>query len=173
MSNLDTVYAILVHAIFAVGAVGLLAGFLLGFIPFIGRYKLPIQAFGVVLFSLGIWLEGGMAKDREWKAKMAVLEAELADARAKSSVVNTEIITKVVTKKQVIKEKGETITKWIGGNEQIVGSTCVIAKNAITAHNAAALNNTDLITNLGPDTTVPVAEVNAAAKPTLRLAPKK
>lgn len=163
--------------LFAAGVVGLICGFFLGFIPFVGRYKLPIQVISMLAFTVGLWYLGGIAKDREWKARVAELEVKLAEAKAQSAVVNTEVVTKVITKKQVIKEKGDTITEYVKGDIQIIQAPCEVPESAVKAHNAAALNRPEIleksVDKLPANTEVKVDAINEAAKSGVRLAPKK
>ena len=41
------------HLIFIIGVLGTIAGFVLGFIPFVSTYKLPIQITSILILSLG------------------------------------------------------------------------------------------------------------------------
>lgn len=163
------------HLMFVAGIIGIIAGFLLGFIPLVGRYKLPIQVISILLFAVGLWYSGGIAKDKEWKAKVAQLEVQLAEARAKSAKVNTEIVTKVVTKRQVVKEKGETIVQVVKSDPEIirVSESCVIPEQVIKVHNAAALNQPELLKDMQPGTPVDATAVNEAARKPILMAPKK
>lgn len=93
---------------------------------------------GVVLIILGTWYSGGIAKDREWKARVAEVEAKLAVAEVKSAVVNEKIITKVITKNQIIKLRGDDIVKYIDKEVIKYDNTCKIPLEVITVHNMAA-----------------------------------
>ena len=59
-----------VHLIFLAGVVGTIAGFVLGFIPFVSKYKLPIQIISLLLLSLGVYLEGGLAEKHKWELRV-------------------------------------------------------------------------------------------------------
>lgn len=160
-----------IHAIVLLGIVGIVAGFLLGVIPFIGKYKLPIQVISLLVFAIGLYLEGALSEKKEWDARVKDLEIKLAEAEVKASKVNTEIVTKVITKKQIIKEKGDTVVKYLTENSEKINNSCPIAKPVIISHNAAAQGKTieELIT---PTTTIPTAPLNAAATTPMKL-PKK
>lgn len=102
-----------VHAIFAVGVIGIIIGFVLGFIPIIGKYKLPIQIISLLVFTLGVYLEGGLADNKEWELKVKEVEAKVAKAEAEAARLNTELQASLTTKNTVVKEKGETIIKYV------------------------------------------------------------
>jgi hypothetical protein len=132
------------HTIAILGALGTLVGFVLGMLPGVKTYLLPIRIISLLLLSLGLFLEGGLADYQAWEAKVKEVEAKLAEAEAKSAKENTKIVEKVVTKTQVVRTRGETITKYI--DREIVkydekfakGGECEIPKEFIKAHNDAA-----------------------------------
>ena len=113
-------------------------------IPIINQYRIPAQVLGIALLVIGVYWRGGYAVEQEWRERVAEVEAKLAAAEAQSKEENTKIVTKVVTKTQVIKARGETITKYI--DREIVkydekfapGGQCEIPQEFIKAHNAAA-----------------------------------
>lgn len=164
---------IIFHLIFVLGIIGILIGFLLGFVPFVSRYRYPIQIISIVLFSIGLWYEGGIAKDKEWKQKIAVIEAELEKAKAQSAVITTEVVTKYITKTNVIREKGKVITEYIDREITVYDESCEIPQVAIKVHDAAAKNDPELLKNLSLDKVIDIKDHDDAAKNTLKLAPKK
>ena len=101
------------HLIFTVGVIGVIAGFVLGFIPFIKLYQLPIQIISILVFSLGLYLEGGIADTAVWKARVAEMEVKVAQAEAKSQEQNTKIVEKIVVKTKKIRGKKKTIIEYI------------------------------------------------------------
>lgn len=130
------------HLILTVGVVGLILGFFLGFIPFVKKYKLPIQIISITFFSLGLYLEGGLADYKEWQARVSEMEQKVAEAAAKSEKTNTQVVTKVITKNQVIKEKGDEVIKYVDREIVKYDNTCPVPKEVVNAVNAAAQNKT-------------------------------
>jgi flagellar biosynthesis component FlhA len=102
-----------IHTVFSLGVIGVLLGFVLGFIPFVKQYKLPIQIISILLLVLGVYLEGGLADHKEWQLKVKEMEAKLAQAETKSSEKNVEIQEKIVEKTKIVKEKGRDIIKYV------------------------------------------------------------
>jgi hypothetical protein len=113
-------------------------------IPVINQYRTPAQVLGIALLVIGVYWRGGYAIEMEWRERVAEVEARVAAAEAKSAEENVKIVTKVVTKTQVIRTRGETITKYI--DREIVrydekfakGGMCEIPQEFIKAHNSAA-----------------------------------
>ena len=102
-----------IHIIFGLGILGTIAGFVLGFIPFVKTYKLAIHVISLLVLVLGVYLEGGLADYKEWELKVKDMEAKVAQAEAQSANTNVEIQEKVVEKTKIVRQKGETIVKYI------------------------------------------------------------
>ena len=131
-----------IHLVLIGGVLGTIAGFVLGFIPLINKYRLPIQILGVLMLSLAVYLEGGLANDVIWQLKVKEMEAKVAEAKAQSAQVNTTVVTKILTKRQIIKEKGDDIRTYIDREVVKYDTTCPIPEVVINAHNAAAMPST-------------------------------
>lgn len=131
------------HLIFGVGLIGTIAGFLLGFIPVIKQYKLPIQIISLLVLVFGVYLEGALADYKEWELKAKELELKVAEAETKAAQKNVEVQEKVVTKVQVVKEKGKDIINYIDREvvkkEEVVKyvERCSVPQDLIDAHNKA------------------------------------
>ena len=102
-----------IHIIFGLGILGTIAGFVLGFIPFVKTYQFAIQICSIIVLVIGVYLEGGLADYKEWELKVKEMEAKVAKAEAQSANKNTEIQEKVVEKTKVIREKGRDIIKYV------------------------------------------------------------
>jgi flagellar biosynthesis component FlhA len=145
------------HAIFAIGVLGTIAGFILGFVPFVRAYKFAIQVISLLILTLGVYLEGGLADSKEWELRVKEMEAKVAKAEAQSANKNVEIQEKVVEKTKVIREKGRDIIKYVDkwntkeiikeveGPERIRREevikyieNCPVPKEFIDLHNQAA-----------------------------------
>jgi hypothetical protein len=133
-----------VHAITIVGVLGTVVGFLLGMIPVIKTYILPIRVISILLLSAGLYLEGGLADYKIWEAKVKEVEAKLAEAELQSAKENTKIVTKVITKTQIVRTRGQDIVRYV--DREIIkydekfakGGICEIPQEFIKAHNDAA-----------------------------------
>jgi uncharacterized membrane protein len=132
------------HALLAVGVIGTVAGFVLGMIPGIKTYIIPVRVISLIVLSLALYLEGAMADYTAWEARVKEMEAKVAAAEVKSVKENTKIVTKVITKTQVIKTRGADIVKYV--DREVVkydtkfapGGECEIPKEFIKAINDAA-----------------------------------
>ena len=132
------------HAITIAGVLGTIVGFVLGMIPAVKTYIIPIRVISLLLLSFGLYLEGGLADYKVWEAKVKEVEAKLAQAELQSAKENTKIVTKVITKTQVVKTRGQDIIRYV--DREIVkydekfakGGVCEIPQEFIKAHNDSA-----------------------------------
>jgi hypothetical protein len=133
------------HIIFLIGAAGVFSSFVLTFIPIVRPYKLAIQISSLFIFALGVYLEGGLADNKEWVAKVKTLESKLAVAEEQSKTANVIVEEKIITKTNIIKQKGRDIIQYIDRevvkNNEVVKyvENCPVPKMIIDEHNAAAI----------------------------------
>lgn len=137
------------HLILGIGIISTLAGFTLGMIPIIKKYALPLQIIGVIVLVSGVYFEGKLATEKEFEQKISDLKVKLAQAEAKSERVNTKIVTKIITQKEVIKEKGDSTIEYVDREIVKYDDKCFIPEQVIIAHNAAAQNKKidEILTN--------------------------
>lgn len=135
-------------AVFMIVALGILAvigGFLSKLLPIISQYANFIHIIGVCLVSVGHYFLGAINIEKEWKIKIAQLEARVARAEAESGKTNVEVQEKIVTRINVVREKGNDIIKYIDNEivkkEEIIKyiEHCPVPKDIIDAHNDAAM----------------------------------
>lgn len=129
-----------VHILLVAGILGVIAGFVLGFLPFINKYKLPIQIISILVLCLGIYLQGGLSEKKKWELKVKEMEAKVAQAEAEAGKVNTEIVERVVTEKEVIRVKGDKVIEYIDREVKVLDDNCKIPSVAIKAHDMSASN---------------------------------
>ena len=132
-----------IHIIFGLGILGTLAGFVLGFIPFVKTYQFAIQICSIIVLVFGVYLEGGLADYKEWELRVKEMEAKMAQAEAQSANKNIEIQEKIVEKTKVIREKGKDIIKYVDKEvvkkEEVIKyiENCPVPKEIIDLHNQA------------------------------------
>jgi hypothetical protein len=132
-----------IHLIFILGILGTIAGFVLGFIPFVKTYQFAIQICSIVILVFGVYLEGGLAENKEWELRVKEMEAKVAKAEAQSANKNIEIQEKIVEKTKVIREKGKDIIQYIDKEvvkkEEVIKyiENCPVPKEFIDLHNQA------------------------------------
>jgi hypothetical protein len=136
----DAVILWFCNILLLVGVVLTVAGFFIHRLPFLYQYQLPFKVIGIALLALGVYFRGGYAVEAEWRERVAELEAQLKTAQEQSEKVNTVIQQKVVTRTQVIREKGDSIIQRVEVMVP-VESACPVPQEAIDVHNEAARMN--------------------------------
>ena len=128
------------YGLIVVGLLGYAVTYLLRLIPIpaIYIYRTPIQIVSIAFVVIGTFMSGAIHNDAQWLTRVKELEEKIAVVEKKSEVVNTEIVTKIVTKTQYIKQKGEDIIKYVDKEIIKYDNTCVIPQEFVDTINKAA-----------------------------------
>ena len=125
------------------GILGILASWVLKFIPFISTYRLPNQVASIIALVVGVYFQGVIANEAKWQGKIADLQKQIVEAETKSKETNVVVQEKIVTKTKVIKEKGKDIINYVDREvvkkEEIIKyiEQCPVPKEIIDLHNQA------------------------------------
>lgn len=133
----DSFLIFVTHAITIAGIVGIIIGFFLGFIPLIRKYSTVIKIASTVILLAGIYLEGGLSTELEWRRRVAEMEEKVKLLEEESKKINTKIETKVVEKTKVVREKGKLQIEYV--NRLVKGDTVEIVKDMSESERKAFL----------------------------------
>ena len=114
-------------------------GFFFGWIPLVSRYKTPLQIFGIIILTVGVYWKGGYSTEMEWRARVAEVEAKVKVAEAKAKEANTKVQEKIVTKIVKIKEKAEMAKEGIRRNKEKINADCKLSDEAVAAYNQSII----------------------------------
>ena len=146
------------HLIVAAGVATLFIAQFVKFIPFINTYRLPIQLVGIFLLICGIYMEGGVSNQERWEAKVSEAKIEIAKKETESAEATTKVVTKYVTKVQIVKEKGDVIVKEVPKYiSKESDAKCPIPNSFVVLHDSAVKNEV-------PDSTRGVDETTSGVK---------
>ena len=126
------------------GVLSVVASYLLGKIPFVKQYKIPLRVGGVIAVLIGVYFYGVIANEEKWQARIKELEEKVAVAEAKSTETNTVVKTEVVEKVKVVKERAkaqiEYVDRVIEKDKEIIKyvENCPVPKSIIDQINEAA-----------------------------------
>lgn len=145
----DSFLLLIIQSILIIGAVGTFVSFfllnrLLRLFPALAVAHTLIQLGSVTFLVAGVYFYGGYSTEMQWRNRVKEMEAKVAAAESKSKETNTKIVTKVVTKTQIIRTRGQDIVKYV--DREIVkydtkfapGGDCELPKEFIKALNDAA-----------------------------------
>ena len=132
------------YGIFFAGLLGLLATYVMKFIPFVYVYRTPIQAVSVLAIVIGTYMSGAISNEEAWQAKVNELEAKVAAAEIESQKENVKIVEKIVKKTEYITRRGQDVIQYV--DKEVVkyderfrpGGQCELPKEFIKAINTAA-----------------------------------
>lgn len=110
---------------------------LLEFLPTIPYTKL-LKIIAGILVAASIYFIGALHENNVWQAKVTELELKLAKLEVASTKVNTKIETKVITRTNTIRERGNDTVQYIDREVVKYDTSCVIPQEFTTAHNKAA-----------------------------------
>ena len=120
------------------GALGILLGFFIRFIPWINIYRTPIQIVSIVLFCSGVYWYGGYTTEMIWREQVAALEQQVADSEKKSVETNTVIKKVYIDQIKVVKQDVVVVQEKIREVQKIIDQDCRVAPEAINLLNEAA-----------------------------------
>jgi flagellar motor component MotA len=138
------------YAIFFAGILGVIATYVLGFIPFLSAYKIPIQVISIIAIVVGTYMAGAISNEESWLAKVKDVEAKVAEVQIQSAKENIKIVEKVVKKLEIVRVQGNEVIKYV--DREVVkydtkfapGGICELPKEFFIAHNDAAKERRDV-----------------------------
>jgi cytochrome c biogenesis protein CcdA len=120
--------------LFFLGVVGYLIGKTFSKIS----YSVIIRNTGIALIFLGTYMSGAVSNNEAWLKKVAVLEKKVSELESKSANENLKIVEKIITKREVVKEKSADIIKYVDREVVKYDSKCEIPHEVVDAMNKAA-----------------------------------
>jgi hypothetical protein len=132
------------YGIFFAGLLGLLATYVMKFIPFVYVYRTPIQAISILAIVIGTYMSGAISNEESWQAKVNELQEKVAAAEIESQKENVKVVEKIVKKTEYITRRGQDIIQYV--DKEVTkyderfrpGGQCELPKEFIKAINNAA-----------------------------------
>lgn len=131
------------HLILLVGVLGLVASWVLKNIPFFQTWGLQVQVAAIILTVVGVWYEGGIAKDREYRERIAALELKVSRAETAAAEANTRLVELLAKKDQEIKDVTAANQKKLRDMAAQINKTCTVNQDLVNILNNAARNRKD------------------------------
>ena len=142
----DSWLVLAVHIIFGLGILGLaltwVFGNILDHFTFISPYVKLIRSLSIVLFVSGLYFEGGIGAETEWREKVAALEEKVKIAETQSKEANIKLQAKVLEKIKIIQKNVVNNKQEINTHKVIIDSECKLNDKAIDIYNSSIKNGT-------------------------------
>ena len=133
------------YLVLLIGVLGIVASYVLQAIPFVSTHATGIQVAGILLTVVGVWFAGGIAKDREYQARITDLQLQVARAEQAAAEANAKIEYVYVDRIKVVEKIKYEVINSIRENANELDSNCKISPTVVDILNrsAAALVGAD------------------------------
>lgn len=95
------------------GVLSVTASYILGKIPFVSQYKIPLRVGGVVATLIGVYFCGVIANEAKWQARVEELQRQVKEAEAEGESANQKLGQVLEEKKQTVQQKTKEIVKYV------------------------------------------------------------
>jgi hypothetical protein len=95
------------------GVIALAASYLLGKIPFVAQYRIPLRVGGVIATLIGVYFYGVIANEAKWQARVTELEAKVKVAEEESTQANKKLDDTIAENKKLAAQKTREVIKVI------------------------------------------------------------
>jgi hypothetical protein len=127
-----------IHGVLVLGLVGFVASYFASKLPAIGVYAIPLKLIFFLLFIGGVYFEGSIQTEKEWRSRVAEMEQKVKLSEEKSKEANVVIKTKIVEKVKRVREVEFKIVEKIKEVEKLIDAKCELDPSVIMILNDAA-----------------------------------
>lgn len=128
------------HTLVIIGVIGLIASFLVKFIPFIYRYLIPVQILSVLLIAFGLYYSGVAANEAKWKEEAKKMNERVLIAEERARLISSRVEYVFVDKIQKVKDVQIIVQEKLADIAVNIDSQCRITPDSIDLVNSAAKN---------------------------------
>lgn len=124
-------------AVYGLALATLAATAILWWLPALPYRKVALAAAALAVPVL-VWACGYWTAHNHWRALAQDLQAQVLAAQAEAQAASAQIETKVVTRTQVVQQRGRDVVEYINREVAPHNTACTIPPEFVTAHNRAA-----------------------------------
>lgn len=128
------------HTLVIIGVIGLIASFLVKFVPFIYRYLIPVQILSVLLIAFGLYYSGVAANEAKWKEEAKKMNERVLIAEERARLISSRVEYVFVDKIQKVKDVQIIVQEKLADIAVNIDSQCRITPDSIDLVNSAAKN---------------------------------
>jgi len=109
-------------------------------VPFLGGYTKLVQIISIVCLVFSVWMEGGIAKDNEYKEKIKALQQQIDKAKVESDALNNKLFEEMLKYQREIKSISDTNRIRLKDKSDTLNSECKVNQDVINILNDSARN---------------------------------
>lgn len=141
----DSFIQFIVHTILLAGVVGTFLSFfvvnkILRAFPFLSQYVTVAQVASAALLVAGVYFEGGLSAEMQWRERVKEAEAKVAVIESKSNELNQALEDERAKKQKVKVEYYTTVKTQIKEVEKQINADCKVDPKVNELINKAATN---------------------------------
>jgi len=95
------------------GVLSLIASYILGKIPFVSQYKIPLRVGGVIATLIGVYFYGVIANEAKWQARVEELQRQVKEAEVEGETANQKLGSALEENKKLVQQKGKEVVKYV------------------------------------------------------------
>lgn len=126
------------YALLILGLLGIIASIFLRNLPIISKYHNPLFLLGLLMTVVGVWFAGGIAKDREYRERIAALQLEIVESEKRAAEANAEIEYVYVDRVEVVEKVRYQVVGSIREYSNELDANCTISPKAVEILNRSA-----------------------------------
>ena len=129
----------IVHAVLFLGVAGVAFSVLMPdkLLPI---QKTAVQVISIVLIALSVYWKGGIAVEKEWRAKVDAAEQRAKIAEEKAATANAQIKYVFIDRVKTVKDVQVVVQEKIRDLSVKIDEQCKVIPEVIDIHNQAARN---------------------------------
>lgn len=116
-----------------------LSGYFLSRLKPLKPYAFIVKIISSMVVATTIFIFGMLYSNNTWQLAAQALQARVDVLTAQSQTANAQIETKVVTRTQVVRQRGENVIRYIERETTKLDETCRVPPEFVSAHNQAAI----------------------------------
>lgn len=133
----DSLFVWITYLLFAAGVILYVASKLVAWLPFISRYRLPVELIGVVALVVSAYFYGGVA----YREMISELKERVRIAEQQSQEANEALAKKTTERVKIVKETvyvNREVIKEVTGKQ--LDAVCTLTNGAVSLHDSASQN---------------------------------
>ena len=95
------------------GVLSIVASYILGKIPSVTQYKIPLRVGGVVATLVGVYFMGAIANEEKWQARVDELQRQVKEAEVEGEAANQKLGQALDKNKQLAQQKNKEVVKYV------------------------------------------------------------